>query len=360
MGHVKILKNAAYSKRYNVKFRRRREGKTDYQARKRLIVQDKNKYNSPRYRLVVRASNKKIVCQIVHAKMIGDFTICQATSQELPRYGCKVGLTNYAACYATGLLCARRLLKKLDLDGDYEGQTEVDGEMYTVEQEGEKRPFTCLLDVGLVRTTTGAKVFGALKGAADGGLNIPHSEKRFPGYDREGKDFDAETHKKYIFAGHVTEYMELLEEEDPDRYQVQFAKYIEEDIEGDGLEEMWTKVHEAIRENPDHVPPDSADYKNPNPQPKRTLEERKAAVQAKKSAMKAAMEVAAAPSNPGPSPARTPPLRPHPTAPTPPCRFRRVSTARLWESARRGLAKRCGSSPAPPGSRSNPAAFLAT
>merc|ERR1712128_118562 len=94
-------------------------------------------------------------------------------------------------------------------------------------------------------------------GAADGGLNIPHSEKRFPGYDREGKDFDAETHKKYIFAGHVTEYMELLEEEDPE-----------------------------------HVPPASSDYKDPNPQPKRTLEERKAAVQAKKSAMKAAMEAA--------------------------------------------------------------------
>merc|ERR1719240_950501 len=246
MGYIKVLKTSAYFKRYQVKYRRRREGKTDYQARRRLVVQDKNKYNSPRYRLVVRASNKKIVCQIVHAKMIGDFTICQATSQELPRYGCKGGLTNYAACYATGLLC----------------------------------------------TTTGAKVFGALKGAADGGLNIPHSEKRFPGYDREGKDFDAETHKKYIFAGHVTEYMELLEEEDPDRYQVQFAKYIEEEIEGDSLEDMWTEVHEAIRENPDHTPTDNKEYKDPNPQPARTLEERKAAVQAKKSAMKAAMEMA--------------------------------------------------------------------
>ena len=66
MGHVKILKNAAYSKRYNVKFRRRREGKTDYQARKRLIVQDKNKYNSPRYRLCVRITNKDIICQIIY------------------------------------------------------------------------------------------------------------------------------------------------------------------------------------------------------------------------------------------------------------------------------------------------------
>ena len=70
---------------------------------------------------------------------------------------------------------------------------------------------TLELDVGLVRTTTGNKVFGALKGAVDGGLAIPHSEKRFPGYDREAKDFDAETHKKYIFGGHVAEYMELLQ-----------------------------------------------------------------------------------------------------------------------------------------------------
>jgi len=292
MGYIKVLKSSAYHKRFQVKFRRRREGKTDYQARRRLVVQDKNKYNSPKYRFVVRCSNKKVLCQIVQAKMIGDFTMCQASSLELPKYGAKVGLTNYAACYATGLLCARRLLKKLGMDEDYEGQTEVDGEMYTVEEEGDKRPFTCLLDVGLVRTTTGSKVFGALKGAADGGLSIPHSEKRFPGYDREGKDFDAETHKKYIFAGHVTEYMELLEEEDPDRYQAQFSKYIEEEIEGDGLEDMWTEVHSKIREDPEYTPTDNKEYKDPNPQPSRTLEERKAAVQAKKSAMKAAMEMA--------------------------------------------------------------------
>ena len=69
MGYVKVLKSSAYHKRFQVKFRRRREGKTDYQARRRLVVQDKNKYNSPRYRLVVRASNKKIVCQIV---LMGD------------------------------------------------------------------------------------------------------------------------------------------------------------------------------------------------------------------------------------------------------------------------------------------------
>merc|ERR1719498_1433225 len=293
MGYVKVLKTAAYSKRYQVKYRRRREGKTDYQARKRLGVQDKNKFNTPKYRLVVRCTNKDIICQIVHSKIVGDVCMAAAYSHELPKYGVEVGLTNYAACYCVGLLCARRLLQKLGLDEDYEGQTEVDGEMYEVEEEGDKKPFTRVLDVGLTRTTTGAKVFGCLKGAADGGLSIPHSEKRFPGYDREGKEFDAETHKKYIFAGHVAEYMELLEEEDPDRYQAQFAKYIEAEIEGDALEEKWGEVHTAIREDPEYTPTDKQDsYPALSEQPKLTYDEKKAKIKAMKAAMKAALEAA--------------------------------------------------------------------
>lgn len=55
--------------------------------------------------------------------------------------------------------------------------------------------FRCYLDVGLARTTTGARVFGAMKGAVDGGLNVPHSIKRFPGYDAESKKFNAEVHR---------------------------------------------------------------------------------------------------------------------------------------------------------------------
>lgn len=53
----------------------------------------------------------------------------------------------------------------------------------------------CYLDVGLARTTTGARVFGAMKGAVDGGLNVPHSIKRFPGYDAEAKKFNADVHR---------------------------------------------------------------------------------------------------------------------------------------------------------------------
>eukprot|EP00057_Strongylocentrotus_purpuratus_P027257 XP_011681731.1 PREDICTED: 60S ribosomal protein L5-like [Strongylocentrotus purpuratus] len=140
-----------------------------------LVVQDKNKYNTPKYRIGVRFTNKNITCQVAYAKLEGDVIVCAAYSHELPRYGVKVGLTNYAAAYCTGLLLARRILKKFNLDGIYEGQTEPDGDDYMVEsEEGKAGAFRCFLDVGLARTTTGAKVFGALKGAVDGGLEIPH------------------------------------------------------------------------------------------------------------------------------------------------------------------------------------------
>ena len=83
-------------------------GKTDYFARKRLCVQDKNKYNTPKYRLVVRITNKDIIAQVAYARLRGDVIVSAAYSHELPRYGVPVGLTNYAAHYCTGLLLARR------------------------------------------------------------------------------------------------------------------------------------------------------------------------------------------------------------------------------------------------------------
>ena len=85
------------------------EGITDYYARKRLCVQDKSKYNTPKYRMIVRFTNKDITCQIAYSKIEGDVIICAAYAHELPRYGVKVGLTNYAAAYCTGLLLARRV-----------------------------------------------------------------------------------------------------------------------------------------------------------------------------------------------------------------------------------------------------------
>merc|ERR1719352_1568812 len=126
MPFVQVVKNKSYFKRYQVKFRRRREGKTDYGARRKLLLQDKNKYNSPKYRLVVRFSNRYVYCQIVYAEMIGDKILAQACSKELPKFGLKCGLKNFAAAYCTGLLLARRTLQKVGLDETYTGAMDDD------------------------------------------------------------------------------------------------------------------------------------------------------------------------------------------------------------------------------------------
>jgi len=248
---IKVQKNKAYYKRYQPKFRRRQEGKTDYQARRGLCVQYKNKFNTPKYRLIVRSTNRDVVCQVAYSRMAGDVIVAAAYSHELPKYGVSVGLKNYAAHYCTGLLLARRLLQKFKLDEAYVGQTEVDGEEFNVEPNDDgPGPFRCFLDTGLTRTTTGNKVFGALKGAVDGGLDIPHSCRRFPGYDTEGDNFDAETHCKYIFGGNIGEYMTKLKDEDEEAYAKQFSQYIKNGIDAEGLEELYEKCHEAIRANP--------------------------------------------------------------------------------------------------------------
>lgn len=107
----------------------------------------------------------------------------------------------------------------------YKGATTIDGKLFSVfdDIKEDRRPFKAHLDVGLVRTTTGNRVFGAMKGACDGGLHIPHNEKRFPGFhvikaevvtNKRGKKVEAadeakkteykpEEHKAHIFGAHV-------------------------------------------------------------------------------------------------------------------------------------------------------------
>jgi len=214
--------------------------------------------------------------QVVAAEIKGDKVLCQASSQELPRYGLKTGLKNYSAAYATGLLCARRLLKNLGLDEMYPGTEEIDGTFksfylddsgiaeeipeggrknsknYFVEgvDDNDRKPFRAYLDVGIKRTTRGAKVFAAMKGASDGGMDIPHNHKRFPGYDPDTKTFDPEDLKDHIFGGHVGQFMEMMAEDDEENYKKVFKAYIDEDLGAEDLEGLYEGVHAAIREDP--------------------------------------------------------------------------------------------------------------
>jgi len=137
----------ATGSRYFVPFRRRREGKTDYYQRTRLVVAD-----APR--MVVRRTNRHIIVQLVIAEMDGDRTLVSANSAELEEYGYTGSTSNTPAAYLTGMLFAAKA-KKAQHD-------------------------RAILDIGLNRATPGARVFAALRGAVEGGLQVPHSEKILP------------------------------------------------------------------------------------------------------------------------------------------------------------------------------------
>lgn len=261
---VKTIKNNAYYKRYQVKFRRRREGKTDYYQRKRLITQRKNKYNTPKYRLVVRRTNTKVVVQVVNSTISGDFIKAQAQSTELKQYGLTAGLTNYASFYATGLLCSRRLLAKLDeenkglegwesISNRFNLVKETTGDYIDIQKESETkdigRPFTCFLDLGLFRSTKGARVFAAMKGAVDGGIHIPHKDKIFP----QSKDpkKGGNLLRERLFGGHVQKYMDILKK-GTDAYKAQFSKWDKclTDSKAAKVEDLYKKIFTEIRKNP--------------------------------------------------------------------------------------------------------------
>ena len=312
MPFVKVQKNKAYFKRYQVKYRRRRQGKTDYYARKRLIVQHKAKYNTPKYRLVVRFTNRYCICQVVYSQIDCDRVLASAYSSELGRYGLKCGLKNYAAAYCTGLLVARRLLHKLSngvsedrqLSKLYTGDEEVTAEIKfdegTLAETGRKhfveevnddvRPFRAFLDVGLKPTTSGSKIFAALKGAVDGGLDIPHNEKRFYMDEDDGdkKIYSAESMRERLLGGGVTEYMEHVKEQDEEEgtnnFGKLFSQYVKEGLGPENYQDTLLAVHKAIRADPAPRYAESAKAREYNPDgTKKPNEARKKSLAAKPS-----------------------------------------------------------------------------
>ena len=164
--------------RYRVAYRRRREAKTNYRIRRIMAP-------SGRTRFVVRASNKHIVVQLITSKIVGDVVHTQANSSELQKYGWLGGKKNTSAAYLLGLLAGRKALS-LGID-------------------------TAILDLGLAPPTKGAKIFAAVKGALDAGLEIPCDRDIIPELGRiEGQSiskyaasFEDKSEFERVFSGYL-------------------------------------------------------------------------------------------------------------------------------------------------------------
>lgn len=132
---------------YQVQFRRRRDGKTDYRKRLRMLLSGKP-------RAVVRRTSSYVIVQVVKYEPKGDRVAVSGHSGELGKYGWKGGTSNTPAAYLTGLLCGLKAV-----------------------EAGVK---SAVFDSGLVTSVKGSKIFAALKGLLDAGMDIPHDKDALP------------------------------------------------------------------------------------------------------------------------------------------------------------------------------------
>ena len=187
--------------RYRVPFRRRREGKTNYRTRRALVL-------SRVPRLVVRLTLKHAIVQVIEAEAIGDKVVVSAHSSELAKnYGWLGNNGNIPSAYLTGLLC------------------------------GFKAKANCVekvfLDIGLNIPSKGTRVFAALKGVIDAGVEVPHSEEILPNESR-------------ISGKHIADYGTQLASE-PNVYKQKFSKYISRGSRPEELSEHFSAVRSKVK-----------------------------------------------------------------------------------------------------------------
>jgi len=151
-------------KSYLMPLKRRREKKTNYKNRLALLKSGKT-------RLVIRKSLSNISVQFINFGPKGDQTIISAFSTELRKLGWnRTG--NVPAAYLTGLLAGKRAR--------------------------DKKIENAVLDLGLQSSTKGSRLYAALKGVLDSGIDVPHLKDILPTEDRiKGKHISEEIVKKF-------------------------------------------------------------------------------------------------------------------------------------------------------------------
>jgi large subunit ribosomal protein L18 len=185
---------------YNVPYRRRREGKTNYELRKGLI-------SSGLPRLVVRKTKNHVIVQLVESAANGDKVTVSAHSSELKKkYGWLGNLDNLPSSYLTGLLCGYRTIAK--------------------------SMNKAVLDVGLQIPSRGSRIFAALKGFLDAGIEVPHNEEILPDETR-------------IAGQHIADYASKMSS-DMDTYSRWFSAYLSRGLTPQKISDHFSSVKEKI------------------------------------------------------------------------------------------------------------------
>lgn len=188
-------------KRFNVEKRRKRQGKTNYKKRLKLLLSNKP-------RIVVRLSLNKTYVQIIEYHPKGDIVIVSSNSCELEKYGWIFSKTNIPAAYLTGFLAGNKAISKNIKDA--------------------------ILDLGFKTPKKGSKIFACLKGAIDAGLNVPYSKEILPSEDR-------------IKGKHIIDFYNNSAKS-KDNYKNQFSDYTKKKLELSKMPKMIEEIKNKIRE----------------------------------------------------------------------------------------------------------------
>ncbi|MEM1622534.1 MAG: 50S ribosomal protein L18 [Sulfolobales archaeon] len=186
---------------YKVPLRRRREGKTNYYRRYRMVK------SGQKVRAVVRKTNNYVIVQIIEFAPKGDLTKVAVHSRILSKFGWKGDYNNTPAAYLTGLIAGLRAVKT--------GITKA------------------ILDIGLHRPVRGCRIFAAVKGLRDAGVDVPVSDEVLPSDDR-------------IRGEHIARYAEALIAKSEDRFRTLFSKYLERGLDPRDLPKHFDEVKANI------------------------------------------------------------------------------------------------------------------
>lgn len=188
-------------KTYAVQFRRKRDGRTDYRKRLKLLL-------SKTPRLVVRCSGKNIIAQVVGYAPDGDRILASVHSRDIRKIGWGANRGNIPTAYLVGLLIANKA-KKAGIE-------------------------RCVLDIGKTPSVKGSRVYALVKGAVDSGLEIPVDDSVFPNDDR-------------ISGRHIERYAALLKEKNVELYNRIFSDYIKVNLDPTHISAVFEQMRDAIK-----------------------------------------------------------------------------------------------------------------
>ncbi|MBS3156003.1 50S ribosomal protein L18 [Candidatus Woesearchaeota archaeon] len=188
----------ARSRRYTVRLKRDRSGKTNYKSRLKTL-------GSKNTRLVVRKKINIIIAQLIDYKDDGDKIILSLTTKDLTKFGWKYHFNNIPSSYLLGFLTGIRSKEK--------GVNKV------------------IFDIGLHASVKGSSLYAVLKGAVDSGLDISVNQDILPSEER-------------VSGKHIENYASKIK--GTEIYKKQFSRYVKNNVKPEEISKTFLEVKKRI------------------------------------------------------------------------------------------------------------------